>query len=124
AQVRHPVILARGLVTAARPRCSMRAAALWAPWCGNRRSGKGRACAMLLKLTILAAMALLATAAHAQRTQNLYDSRGNVAGTAITAGSATTWRRDRAQWSGQGGGADRGGNRPRILLCPFSGGGA
>jgi len=32
--------LGAGLVTAARPRCSMRAAALWAPWCGNRRSGK------------------------------------------------------------------------------------
>ena len=45
---------------------------------------------MLVKMTILAAIALFATAAHAQRTQNFYDSRGNIAGTAITAGTATT----------------------------------
>src|SRR5262245_64066120 len=55
---------------------------------------------MLLKLTILAAMALFATAAHAQRTQNLYDSRGNVAGTAITAGTATTFIDKRSRFVG------------------------
>jgi hypothetical protein len=45
----------------------------------------------MLKLTMLAAIVLVATAAHAeQTTRNLYDAHGNFAGTARTHGHATT----------------------------------
>src|SRR5690349_12780090 len=54
----------------------------------------------MMKLMLLAAMALFATAAHAQRTQNFYDSRGNVAGTARTAGTATTFIDKRGRYVG------------------------
>src|SRR5215813_6818251 len=81
---------------------------------------------MLLKLTILAAMASFATAAHAQRTQNLYDSRGNVAGTAITAGTATTFIDKRGRFVGtainRGKGMalhDRHGNFTRSVVRPL-----
>ena len=64
---------------------------------------------MLLKLTMLAAVALFATAAHAQRTQTFYDSRGNVAGTVRTAGTATTFIDKRGRYVGS---FTRGGVRP------------
>ena len=81
---------------------------------------------MLLKLTILATMALFATAAHAQRTQNFYDSRGNVAGTARTAGTATTFIDKRGRFIGtainRGTGMalhDRHGNFTRSVARPL-----
>jgi hypothetical protein len=46
----------------------------------------------MLKLTLLAAMAVIATAAHAQQnTRNFYNSRGAFAGIARTHGNATTF---------------------------------
>ena len=46
----------------------------------------------MMKLTMLAAMAVLATGAHAeQTTRNFYDSHGAFAGTARTHGKATTF---------------------------------
>jgi hypothetical protein len=46
----------------------------------------------MLKLTMLAAVVLVATAKHAeQTTRNFYDARGNFAGTARTHGNATTF---------------------------------
>jgi hypothetical protein len=46
----------------------------------------------MLKLTMLAAIVLVATAAHAeQTTRNFYDAQGNFAGTARTHGNATTF---------------------------------
>ena len=81
---------------------------------------------MLLKLTILATMALFATAAHAQRTQNFYDSRGNVAGTARTAGTVTTFIDKRGRYVGsvvnRGNGMalyDRHGNFTRSVVRPL-----
>ena len=55
----------------------------------------------MMKLILLAVMAVLTTAAHAQqKTQNFYDSRGNVAGTARTAGTATTFIDKRGRFVG------------------------
>ena len=80
----------------------------------------------MLKLALLAAMVATATAAHAQRTQNFYDSRGNVAGTAITAGTATTFIDKRGRFIGtainRGTGMalhDRHGNFTRNVARPL-----
>ena len=55
----------------------------------------------MLKLTLIAALALAASTADArQKTQNFYDSRGNVAGTARTAGTATTFIDKRGRYVG------------------------
>ena len=45
----------------------------------------------MLKLTLLAVLALFAIAAHAERKTQNYDSHGNFAGTARTHGNATTF---------------------------------
>ena len=78
----------------------------------------------MMKLILLAVMAVLATAAHAQqKTQNFYDSRGNVAGTART---ATTFIDKRGRFVGtainRGKGMalhDRHGNFTRSVVRPL-----
>ena len=55
----------------------------------------------MLKLTMLAAIVLVATAAHAeQTTRNFYDAHGNFAGTARTHGNATTFTDKRGRFVG------------------------
>ena len=81
----------------------------------------------MMKLILLAVMAVLTTAAHAQqKTQNFYDSRGNVAGTARTAGTATTFIDKRGRYVGsvvnRGNGMalyDRLGNFTRSMVRPL-----
>jgi hypothetical protein len=81
----------------------------------------------MLKLTLIAALALAAPTADArQKTQNFYDSRGNVAGTARTAGTATTFIDKRGRFVGtainRGNGMalhDRHGNFTRSVVRPL-----
>jgi hypothetical protein len=81
----------------------------------------------VLKLTMLAAMALFGTVAHAQQnTRNFYDSRGNFAGTARTHGTATTFIDKRGRYVGsvvnRGNGMalhDRHGNFTRSVVRPL-----
>ena len=81
----------------------------------------------MLKLTLIAALALAASTADArQKTQNFYDNRGNVAGTARTAGTATTFIDKRGRFVGsainRGTGMalhDRHGNFTRSVVRPL-----
>jgi hypothetical protein len=81
----------------------------------------------MLKLTMLAAIVLVATAAHAeQTTRNFYDAHGNFAGTARTHGNATTFIDKRGRFVGtainRGKGMalhDRHGNFTRSVVRPL-----